>query len=100
MIPPVERDEALDRILQINSHLYEGGVNGTCWGCPYASPPLRSDGSAPLWDEISNDPTEAYFICHLPNRPDEPAWGEYAPCTSQEWLEFHVGVLRGEADIG
>lgn len=69
--------------------VYSGGVHGTCYECPFASPPLRADGSEARWEEVSNDPTEAYFRCSLPTRRDREKkveWGEYAPCTDREWV--------------
>lgn len=70
---------------------YGGGVNGTCYECPFASEPLERDGKVARWEDISNDPTEAYFRCSLPGRNNtEVYWGEYAPCTATEWWD---GVL-------
>lgn len=69
---------------------YEGGHGGTCYECPFASPPLTRTGRVAPWDEISNDPTEAYFRCSLPTRAERDEqieWGEYAPCTADEWIE-------------
>lgn len=67
---------------------YTGGVGGTCYECPFATAPLRYDGSEASYAEYCNDPTEAYFRCRLPGRDsNKVAWGEYAPCTRQEWLQ-------------
>lgn len=67
---------------------FEGGYNGSCYECPFASVPLRWDGSEAAWSEIDNDPTEAYYRCSLPGRDNASVvWGEYAPCTSEEWVD-------------
>lgn len=78
---------------------FEGGYGGSCYQCPFASQPLGMDGSVADWDEVWNDPTEAYFRCSLPLRPaaGQVAWGEYAPCTPEEWLD---GVLGFKTKIG
>lgn len=84
----------LDRIRQTTDHAYHGGVNGTCYECPYASKPLERSGREAIWDEIRHDPTEAWFRCSLPGRSDEVEWGEYAPCTQTEWLVAHVDMVK------
>lgn len=80
---------------------YDGGVNGTCYECPFASPPLERDGREANWRDIRNDPTEAYFRCSLPGRDnDAVVWGEYAPCTPEEWFDgvvVHYGSQTEEA---
>lgn len=87
--------EALERL---TGATYTGGYGGTCYQCPYASKPLRFDGSVADWHEVANDPTEAYFTCSLPTRkPTKAEWGEYAPCTADEWSEHHTAALRTEA---
>jgi hypothetical protein len=68
---------------------YEGGYNGTCYECPFASPPLIY-GRAATWAEVGNDPTEAVFKCSLPGRDGKVEWGEYAPCTAEEWTSAIV----------
>lgn len=79
---------------------YAGGVNGTCYECPFATEPLRRTGELAPWGEVSNDPTEAYFRCSLPGRDAEAVvWGEYAPCTEDEWRRVGLeaaAVLRRE----
>lgn len=83
-------EEAWNPLVRIFQHTYEGGVNGTCYECPYASKPLEKSGREAEWRDIANDPTEAYFRCSLPGRNNEEvAWGEYAPCTVPEWLAAH-----------
>jgi len=73
-------------VSRLGVHSYEGGVNGTCYQCPFASAPLDRSGRVAAWGEISNDPTEAYFRCSLPGRDNVAVeWGEYAPCTEAEW---------------
>lgn len=74
-------------------HSYEGGVNGTCYECPFATPPLERNGREAPWHTISNDPTEAYFRCSLPGRTSEVVWGEYAPCTEVEWANAALNGL-------
>lgn len=79
---------------RLGDHSYSAGVNGTCFDCPFATAPLRSDGTVAEWPEVSNDPTEAYFRCSLPGRnPQEVVWGEYAPCAEAEWLNVALGLL-------
>jgi hypothetical protein len=75
-----------EKITRLVTYGYDGGVNGTCYLCPYASPPLRRDGSAAPSEEVSNDPTEAYFRCSLPGRNNAIEWGEYAVCSLEEWI--------------
>jgi len=76
---------------RVGAHNYEGGVNGTCYECPFASEPLDISGRVARWDDISNDPTEAFFRCSLPGRDNETVvWGEHSPCSEQEWMS----VLR------
>jgi hypothetical protein len=90
-------NELLKRLSRLwNYSYFGGGPNGTCYECPYASPPLERDGREALWREISNDPTEAYYRCSLPLRVPEKEveWGEYAPCTEKEWERAHMGMLR------
>jgi len=90
--------EALERMRRLVSSSYDGGVNGTCYECPYASPPLEKDGSVADWRDISNDPTEAYFRCSLPGRDNAAVvWGEYAPCTEAEWFEAHRSAALAAA---
>jgi hypothetical protein len=72
---------------------YEGGLNGTCYECPFASEPLERDGRVARWQDIANDPTEAYFRCHLPGRPDDVVWGEYAPCSVEEWTKAALDAV-------
>lgn len=76
-----------EKVRRLVTFDYQGGVNGTCYMCPYASPPLRKDGSVAPPEEISNDPTEAYFRCSLPGRNDALEWGEYAVCSIEEWIK-------------
>lgn len=69
---------------------YDGGFGGTCYDCVFASEPLRRDGTVAPWDEVANDPTEAWFRCSLSTRAErenEVEWGEYAPCTAEEWFD-------------
>jgi hypothetical protein len=84
-------------ISRLASHTYDGGLHGTCYECPFASPPLRVDGSEAEWSEVHNDPTEAYFRCSLPTRAEgeRVEWGEYAPCTETEWVAWLNGLLDG-----
>jgi hypothetical protein len=72
------------------SHDYGGGLHGTCYQCPFASAPLDSFGDAVPFGQVANDPTEAYFRCSLPTREESKrlSWGEYAPCTDDEWLAW------------
>lgn len=89
---------ALVRVVlaRIGSHSYEGGVNGSCLDCPFATPPLDQAGRSANWCDISNDPTEAYFRCGLPGRDhEEIIWGEYAPCTEREWAAAALEALDG-----
>lgn len=80
---------------RLTNHSYDGGLHGTCYECPFASVPLRSDGSVADWHEIDNDPTEAYFRCSLPGRDEQKVeWGEYAPCDEHEW----VAVIKVDLD--
>lgn len=74
-------------LAKVGDHTYEGGVHGTCYECPFASPPLDNLGNVADWDDISNDPTEAYFRCSLPGRDNDAVeWGEYSPCEEFEWV--------------
>jgi hypothetical protein len=96
---PPTRGEIRERLLRIVSHAYDGGVHGTCYGCPYASGPLGSAGEIVPFSEVANDPTEAYFICSLPTRAEREKkveWGEYAPCTTEEWATAHFDMLDAE----
>ena len=94
VVIPAGRDLISVLLDRIGNHTYEGGVNGTCYQCPFASVPLQPNGREANWEEISNDPTEAYYRCYLPGRPNDVEWGEYAPCDEKEW----VSVLRAELD--
>lgn len=82
------RRRLLRRIVEPN--YYDGGFGGTCFGCVFASEPLWEDGTVAPWDEVSNDPTEAWFRCGLPTRAEresEVEWGEHALCTAEEWFD-------------
>lgn len=72
---------------------YRAGVGGTCYECPFASEPLDVFGEPAAWADIWSDPTEAYFRCHLPGRPPDVTWGEYAPCTRAEWTAAALAEL-------
>ena len=73
--------------------LYDGGLGGTCYRCPFASEPQTSGGSPAAWHNISHDPT-AEYNCHLPGRDGGgPEWGEYAPCTASEWVDAVKSAL-------
>jgi hypothetical protein len=80
---------ALERL---GNHDYSGGVNGTCYECPFATVPLDAAGRPD--PDVWNDPTEAYFRCSLPGRDNEAVvWGEYAPCTEGEWRKVALEAL-------
>lgn len=87
-IPPLQW--MVNRLVNMT---YEGGYNGTCYQCPFATEPLDRHGTKAIWSEISNDPTEAYFRCTLPGRPDTVAWGEYALCSEKEWVAVILSML-------
>lgn len=75
---------------------FEGGHNGSCYRCPWASLPLDAAGREVPFEEVANDPTEAYFRCSLPGRdPGRPEWGEYAPCSAAEWTAGVVAWRDG-----
>lgn len=60
---------------------YSMDIDGTpfmCPGCPFAGESVEP------YDKISNDITEAHYPCSLLN---EVVWGEYSPCTRQQWQE-------------
>jgi hypothetical protein len=84
-------DKLVDRL---GNHSYDGGLNGTCYQCVFASPPLDADGQ-PAAFGVHRPPTEAYFTCALPGRipVEDPAWGEHAPCTEAEWVNALVAAL-------
>lgn len=77
--------------VMVNNSGYEGGLNGTCAGCRFATGPVRQDGSpAEPW-EYDNDETEAYYLCGMTTRDPEaenPSWGEYSPCLAGEWAHW------------
>ena len=80
-------------LTRLGQMTYEGGVNGTCDGCPFATVPL--DASGRVDHNVWNDPTEAYFRCSLPGRDHEAVvWGEYAPCTEEEWAAAALEALH------
>ena len=74
---------------------------GGCQHCPFAAgPAVKSWAQTPddlePYGNISNDPSEAHYWCHLPTRLrdgqpvalDDPwrnQWGEYGPCKMSEW---------------
>lgn len=92
--PPVGLDlvrTVLQRI-GLNDYSYSGGVNGTCYDCPFASEPLDAQGE--IDPHVWNDPTEAYFRCSLPGRDPKPTWGEYAPCDVKEWAQAALEALN------
>lgn len=79
--------------------LIYGGVGGTCYECPFATVPLDSAGRVARWEDVANDPTEAYFRCGLPGRDHEAAvWGEDAPCSEKEWATAALDALAGAPD--
>lgn len=70
-----------------------GGPGNSCQGCPFRNGgPRDSRGQLVNFAEVANDPSEAYYLCALPtfqgldlDAPDRLVWGEYAPCTDEEW---------------
>lgn len=80
---------------------YDTGPNGSCYGCPFATPPLDSAGNIAPPEDWENDPTEAWFRCSLPTRPDkgQVEWGEDAPCTPEQWWELIVDLARQEGPL-
>jgi hypothetical protein len=94
--PPVGRERLRVLLSRLGQHDdgYGPGVGGTCYECPFASKPLDRDGRIADWREIYNDPTEAYFRCHMPGRTDAVVWGEYAPCTVKEWAALALATLQ------
>lgn len=105
---------ALDYILAAAAFepeaLHYGPNGGGCYQCPFvAGPAVVSWATAPdqlePWGNISNDPTEAYYWCHLPTRrrDGQPValddawrvqWGEDGPCSVDEW------VAQARAELG
>lgn len=80
-------------VLEQLAHPSYPGVNGTCYQCPFATEPLEASGATAPWENVMNDPTEAYFRCYLPGRDPKVEWGEHAPCTEQEWSIAALGAL-------
>ena len=89
-----------ERLIDVLEHRADS--LGSCYECPYASPPLRRDGSVADWDEVWNDPTEAYFRCNMPGRSSDVVWGEDAPCTSRDIVNAllaHIRAIERERDL-
>lgn len=87
-----------------------GPHGGGCQHCPFvAGPAVREWAATPddreAWENISNDPSEAFYWCHLPTRlrDGQPValddrwrvqWGEEGPCSMAEW------VAQGRRELG
>lgn len=98
----IKVDHPADLLERLVTPSYEGGFGGTCYECPFSEGPFVNQWGTPPdeWNRVDNDPTEAYFRCNLPTRQPEgqtPTWGEYAPCTEQEWFDALLPMVQAEA---
>lgn len=53
-----------------------------CTACPFSSRSIEP------YEQIDNDVTEAHYACSMLGRV---VWGEYAPCTREDWIRAERG---------
>lgn len=67
-------------LLDKDRHYDTGGPDSSCVDCPFRDPALSYEERCGGY--IDNDPTEAHYDCRLLG---EKVWGEYAPCSDDDW---------------